>query len=68
MTNLKNWCATRAPLEYFCFDKENAIKAKVGSTPAKAAALRVNPNLVGAPVTSRTHTHLSHSQTFRLVY
>jgi hypothetical protein len=38
------------------------LKAKVGSTLAKAAALRVNLDLDGAPITSRTHTHPSHSQ------
>ena len=31
------------------------LKAKVGSTLAKAAALRVNLNLDGAPITTRTH-------------
>ena len=36
------------------------FKAKVGSTLAKAAALRVNLNIDGAPITSRTHTHPSH--------
>jgi hypothetical protein len=43
------------------------LKAKVGSTLAKAAALRINLNIDGAPVTSRTHTHPSHSQTSRLL-
>ena len=38
------------------------LEAKVGSTLAKAAALRVNLNIDGAPITSRTHTHPSHSQ------
>jgi hypothetical protein len=42
------------------------VKAKVGSTLAKAAALRINLNIDGTPITSRTHTHPSHSQTFRL--
>ena len=37
------------------------LKAKVGSTLAKAAALRVNLNIDGTPITSRTHTHPSHS-------
>ena len=32
------------------------LKAKVGSTLAKAAALRINLNIDGAPITSRTHT------------
>lgn len=43
------------------------IKAKVGSALAKAAALRVNLNIDGALITSRTHTHPSHSQTSRLL-
>ena len=43
------------------------LKAKVGSTLAKAAALRVNLNIDDAPITSRTHTHPSHSQTSRLL-
>ena len=43
------------------------LKAKVGSTLAKAAALRINLNIDGAPITSRTHTHPSHSQTSRLL-
>ncbi len=29
------------------------------------AALRINLNIDGAPITSRTHTHTSHSQTSR---
>ena len=33
------------------------VKAKVGSTLAKAAALRINLNIDGDPITSRTHTH-----------
>ena len=43
------------------------LKGKVGSTLAKDAALRVNLNIDGAPITSRTHTHPSHSQTSRLL-
>ncbi len=43
------------------------LKAKVGSTLAKAAALGVNLNLDGAPITSRTHTHPSHSKSSRLL-
>ena len=43
------------------------LKAKVGSTIAKAAALLVILNIDGAPITSRTHTHPSHSQTSRLL-
>ncbi len=36
------------------------LKEKVGSTLAKAAALRINLNIDGVPITSRTHTHSSH--------
>ena len=43
------------------------LKTKVGSTLAKAAALRINLNIDGAPITSRTHTHPSYSQTSRLL-
>jgi hypothetical protein len=43
------------------------LKSKVGSTLAKAAVLRINLNLDGAPITSITHTHPSHSQTSRLL-
>jgi uncharacterized heparinase superfamily protein len=43
------------------------IKAKVGSTLVKTAALRVHLNLDGTPITSRTHIHPSHSETSRLL-
>ncbi len=43
------------------------VKAKVGSTLTKTAALRINLNIDGTPITSRTHTHPSHSQTSRLL-
>ncbi len=43
------------------------LKAKVGSTLAKAAGLPVNLYIDGAPIASRTHTHPSHSQTSRLL-
>ena len=43
------------------------LNGKVGSTLTKGAALRVNLNIDGAPITSRTHTHPSHSQTSRLL-
>jgi hypothetical protein len=39
------------------------FRNKVGSTLAKTAVLRVNLNIDGASITSRTHTHPSHSQT-----
>ena len=43
------------------------LREKVGSTLVKDEDLRVNLNIDGAPITSRTHTHPSHSQTSRLL-
>ncbi len=40
---------------------------KVGLILAKAAALRINLNLDGVPIASKSHTHPSHSQTSRLL-
>jgi hypothetical protein len=37
------------------------LKSKVGLALAKAAALRINLNLDGAPIASKSHTHPSHS-------
>ena len=37
------------------------LKVKVGSTLAKAAALRINLNIDGDPITSRTHTQDFHT-------
>jgi hypothetical protein len=34
---------------------------------AKAAVLRINLNLDGTPITSKSHTHPSHTQTSRLL-
>ncbi len=43
------------------------LKSRVEKILAKAAALRVTLNLDGAPITSKSHTHLTHSQSFRLL-
>ncbi len=43
------------------------MKSKCGNILAKAAALRINLNLDGSPITSQSHTHPSHSQTSRLL-
>jgi hypothetical protein len=42
-------------------------KSHVSSILAKVAALRINLNLDGTPITSKSHTHPSHSQTSRLL-
>ena len=43
------------------------LKSKSGNLLAKAASLRSNLNLDGAPITSKSHSHPSHSQTSRLL-
>ena len=43
------------------------LKSKVGHILAKAATLRINLNIDGAPIASRSHTHPSHSQPSRLL-
>jgi hypothetical protein len=43
------------------------LKSKVGLVLAKAATFRINLNLDGAPIASKSHTHPSHSQTSRLL-
>ncbi len=43
------------------------LKSKVGLPLAKTVALRINLNLDGAPISSKSHTHPSHSQTSRLL-
>jgi hypothetical protein len=37
------------------------LQSKVGLSLAKAAALRININLDGSPIASKSHTHPSHS-------
>jgi hypothetical protein len=43
------------------------FKRKVGLSLVKAVALRINLNLDGTPIASKSHTHPSHSQTSRLL-
>ena len=43
------------------------LKSKIDSSLAKAASMRVNLNIDGAPITSRSYTHPSHSQESRLL-
>jgi hypothetical protein len=43
------------------------LKGKVDSTLVKTTLLRVNLNVDGTPITSKTHTHPSHSETSRLL-
>ncbi len=43
------------------------LKTKVGSTLVNTTVLCINVNIDGTPITSKTHTHPSHSQTSRLL-
>jgi hypothetical protein len=43
------------------------LNGKVGLTLGKTEDLRINLNLDGSPITSKSHTHPSHSQTSRLL-
>jgi hypothetical protein len=43
------------------------LKSKVGNILVKAEALWITLNIDGSPITSKSHTHTSHSQTFRLL-
>ena len=55
---------------YFHFHRaafSSMLKSKCGLILAKAAALRINLNLDGATIVSQSHTHPSHSQTYRLL-
>ena len=46
---------------------ERQDQSKCDNILAKTAALRITLNVDDAPVTSRSHTHPSHSQTARLL-
>ncbi len=43
------------------------LKSRVENILDKTAALRINIKLDGSPITSKSHTHPSHSQTSRLL-
>jgi hypothetical protein len=43
------------------------LQSKVGLALSKATALRININLDGVPIASKSHTHPSHPQTSRLL-
>ena len=55
---------------YFHFRRaafSSMLKSKCGNILSKTAVLRINLNLDGVPITSKSHTHPSHSQTSRLL-
>ncbi len=56
--------------EFFHFRRaafSSMLKSRVSSILVKAADLRINLNLDGASITSKSHTHPSYSQTSRLL-
>ena len=59
--------SNRGPYHYRRAAISSLLKSRVGNILAKAAALRINLNLDGAPIASKSHTHPSHSQTSRLL-
>jgi hypothetical protein len=55
---------------YFHFRRDafsSMLKSKYGLILDQTATLRINLNLDRAPITSQSHTHPSHSQTYRLL-
>jgi hypothetical protein len=55
-------CSTTAGAAF-----SDQLNSKVGLALAKVAALRITLNLDGSPIISKSHTHPSPSQTFRLL-
>ena len=59
--------SNRGPFHYRRAACSSMLKSRVGNILAKAAALRINLNLDGGLIASKSHTHPSHSQTARLL-
>jgi hypothetical protein len=57
----------RGFFHYRCTVFSAQLKSKVGLVLGKTSGSRITINLYGSPITSRTHTHPSHSQTSRLL-
>ncbi len=57
----------RVQFHYHRADVSSQLKSRVGLTLTKVEALRINLNIDGTPIISRTHTHPSHSQTSHLL-
>ncbi len=64
-----NWSAqsTSGQFHFLRSDFSSQLKGKVGLTLTTTAVLRINLNLDGAPISYKSHTHPSHSQTSRLL-
>jgi hypothetical protein len=46
---------------------DQQLKSRVGLALDKVVTLRITLNLDGVPITSKSHTHPSHSKTSRLL-
>jgi hypothetical protein len=58
---------TSGLFHFRCVTFTQLLKRRVGLTLAKVSDLRITLNLDGEPITSKPHTHPSHSQTSRLL-
>ena len=61
-----HWCVSVSPMRLPVVYNP-ILKSRVGNFLGKAAALRINLNLDGSPIASKSHTHPSHSQTCRIL-
>ena len=59
--------STRGQFHFKFEEFSSQLKSKVGNILAKIESLRITLNIDVVPVTSRSHTHPSHSQTSRLL-
>jgi hypothetical protein len=57
----------RGPFHFLRPSFSSHLKNRVGLTLTKAVVLRMMINIHGVPITSKSHTHPSHSQTSRLL-
>ncbi len=59
--------SNRGPFHYRRTACSSILKSRVGNILTKVVVLRINLNLDGTPIASKSHTHPSHSQTARLL-
>ena len=59
--------STRGFFHYHRTVFSSILKSRVGNILDKTTALRVTVNLDGSPITSKSHTHLTYSQSSRLL-
>ena len=62
-----DWLRVRVVTGGYGQDPFTQVKSKVGNILAKISGLRINLNIDGVPIVSRSHTHPSHSHTSLLL-